>query len=99
MRTVLTMAGLLALAACSGQAANVALGTALAGGASVANRRAGGCYAACPPGTSCVEETGYCEPCGGKCAQGERCERLGGEARCMRAEPLFPESPSAGGGP
>ncbi len=89
MRFTLALTALIGLAACSNpNVANAVLGTAIAGGASAYQRSTGGCYASCPPGTSCVEETGFCEPCGGKCAPGERCERVGGESRCLRIEPV-----------
>ena len=43
------------------------LNTALAAGASIAQRSAGGCYAQCVGGTICNPNTGFCESPGAVC--------------------------------
>jgi hypothetical protein len=40
---------------------SAAINGALAVGASLGQRAAGGCYATCPPGTACNQRTGYCD--------------------------------------
>lgn len=68
------------LSGCFGGAASGAIGgavlnTGIALGASAISRSQGGCYAACPVGTTCNETTGYCDPlpCRGECAPFEQC--------------------------
>ncbi|MFE8601325.1 hypothetical protein [Archangium violaceum] len=70
---VLLLSGCVADA--SGALSNAALNTAVALGASAISRAQGGCYAACPTGTTCNEATGYCDPlpCRGECAPFEEC--------------------------
>lgn len=45
-------------------------------GAAAISRAAGGCVAMCMPGTTCNQQTGFCDtlPCRGACKQGETCE-------------------------
>lgn len=66
-------------------AAAAAMTSAVALGASGISRASGGCYAACPTGTSCNAKTGLCDalPCRGLCASNERCEMSGVMERCM----------------
>lgn len=61
------------------------LNTAVAMGTSAASRASGGCYAACPVGTTCNEKTGMCDtlPCRGECNPYERCEENGLVSRCV----------------
>jgi len=58
---------------------SAAINTAIAVGAAAQQRAAGGCYAACPPGTVCSPATGYCEKvadvCVGREAEGPACVR------------------------
>lgn len=77
----------LAVSACStpsaGTAAliNAGIGAAAAG----ASRASGGCYAACPTGTSCNPTTGLCDalPCHGRCSENEHCDNTGLFDRCV----------------
>lgn len=70
-----------------------AINSAIAVGASAAERASGGCYAVCANGTVCNPRTGYCEPaetspCGRGCQPGEICvEGQGGLGRCVSATP------------
>jgi hypothetical protein len=59
----------------SGAAAAAAINTTLAVAASGVSRSQGGCYAACPTGTTCDHSTGYCVslPCRGQCKAHEQC--------------------------
>ncbi|OJT27064.1 hypothetical protein BO221_03470 [Archangium sp. Cb G35] len=59
----------------SGALSSAALNTAVALGTSAISRSQGGCYAACPVGTTCNEATGYCDPlpCRGECDPFEEC--------------------------
>jgi len=51
-----------------------AINTALAGGASLAQRASGGCYAECTNGTVCNPNTGLCErACAATCSSFEVC--------------------------
>jgi hypothetical protein len=61
--------------AASGAVLNAALNTGVALGASAISRSQGGCYAACPTGTTCNAATGYCDPlpCRGECDPFEEC--------------------------
>ena len=65
--------------------AAAAIMTAVGVGASVQQRKAGGCYANCPPGTSCNPATGYCDelPCRGLCPEGQWCDTSGPLPRCV----------------
>jgi hypothetical protein len=73
----------------SGAVANAVLNTAIAASASAASRSHGGCYAACPTGTTCNGATGYCEelPCRGRCAPDETCVEDGLLPHCVRGKP------------
>jgi hypothetical protein len=78
---------LVVLAGCrgaDGAIVNALINTSIAMGSAAAQRAAGGCYATCPVGTTCDEETGYCMPlpCRGRCRSDERCVELGHEERC-----------------
>ncbi len=66
--------------------ANAALNTAVGVGAAAASRSVGGCYSACPPGTACNQETGYCDalPCRGLCQGNEYCDNSGPLERCVK---------------
>jgi hypothetical protein len=61
----------LGLSACQSSAPytipSAAINTAIAAGASVAQRSAGGCYAQCVGGTVCNPRTGFCESAGAVC--------------------------------
>lgn len=74
------MAVVLPLSGCAGAAGDAVINTAFALGASAASRSSGGCYAACPVGTTCNRTTGLCDqlPCRGECDPFEQCieERL-----------------------
>jgi hypothetical protein len=67
--------GVLALAGCRSSAPytlpSAAINTALAAGASAAQRSAGGCYAQCVGGTFCNPRTGFCESPGAVCVGSE----------------------------
>lgn len=85
---------LLAVAACntsggSSSIASAAIATAVAATASGVSRASGGCYAACPTGTTCNTATGFCDPlpCRGLCGPNEWCEKIGSSERCVRARP------------
>jgi len=99
--TVPTFAGLLAVAgfaACHTGGASTLAGastmTALALGASAAERSAGGCYAMCTNGTACNPRTGLCEvqPCRNQCTAAEHCETTFTGDRCMPGAPTGVES-------
>lgn len=69
---------LLMCCSCTGAAEGLGLmafHVATAAAVGHANREAGGCYAACFPGTTCNPKTGYCEalPCHGHCRPAELC--------------------------
>lgn len=78
-RSAVVSLAVLSLSGCVGDAsgaiAHAALNTGMALGASAISRSQGGCYAACPTGTTCNETTGYCDPlpCRGECAAFEEC--------------------------
>jgi len=59
----------------SGALATAVFNTGVALGASAISRSRGGCYAACPVGTTCNTATGYCDPlpCRGECDPFEEC--------------------------
>ena len=85
MRRFLIM---LVLAGCGGNSANVVgaiMTTAVAATASGISRANGGCYAGCPPGTVCNENTGFCEvlPCRGLCSEDQACDESGPVAKCV----------------
>ena len=69
----------------SGGVADAIVNTAIAATASGVSRSNGGCYAACPPGTTCDAATGYCVtlPCRGRCKANEECVENGLEGQCM----------------
>jgi hypothetical protein len=57
----------------------------LAGTASGMSRANGGCWAACPTGTTCNPHSGLCEelPCRGLCSSNEHCEITPASSHCM----------------
>lgn len=59
-----------------GHVGDAVLMTGIAAASAGISRAAGGCYSACPPGTSCNTATGLCDalPCRGQCGPGQRCE-------------------------
>jgi len=61
------------------------INTAIAVTASSVSRSNGGCYAACPTGTTCDESTGYCVtlPCRGRCKTNEQCVENGLDGQCI----------------
>jgi hypothetical protein len=69
----------------SGDAASAVINTTIAVAASGVSRSQGGCYASCPPGTSCDPSTGYCVslPCRGQCKAHEQCVEDGLKSRCV----------------
>jgi hypothetical protein len=69
-----------AVGAATGALVNLAIGATASG----VSRATGGCYANCPPGTSCNPATGFCEtlPCRGQCGPEERCVQVGRIERC-----------------
>ena len=82
-------------------------GAALTAGAAVAmvgvNRAVTGeCWASCPPGKQCDEDSGTCVdiPCGGECPPETYCARVHGVERCLQdLEDHGPGGPSAPGAP
>jgi hypothetical protein len=78
--------GILVLSGCGsgGSAVNAAINTAAALGAAGYERSQGRCYSNCVPGTTCNEETGYCDPvpCAGRCRPGEICRETADGERC-----------------
>ena len=82
---------LLVLSGCAGGGAilNAAVNTGVALGTSAISRSQGGCYAACPVGTTCNETTGYCDPlpCRGECAPFEQCIEDKLVYRCVARSP------------
>lgn len=75
VRTAALLAFALVLASCQSSAKytlpSAAINTALAAGASVAQKSAGGCYATCVGGTICNPRTGFCESPGVVCIGSE----------------------------
>jgi hypothetical protein len=69
----------------SGGVADAVVNTAIAAASSGISRSQGGCYAACPPGTTCDPNTGYCVslPCRGQCKAHEQCVEEGLKSRCI----------------
>jgi hypothetical protein len=88
MAVVLSLCGCVAGAAGSA-AINAALNTGVALGASAVSRSQGGCYAACPAGTTCNKATGYCDPipCRGECDPFEECIEEKLIYRCVARSP------------
>ncbi len=74
--TLLALAVAGAGAGCAhGNVGDAILMTGIALASSGVSRALGGCYAACPPGTTCNPATGMCDtlPCRGQCGPGQRC--------------------------
>jgi hypothetical protein len=69
----------------SGAAASALINTTIAVAASGVSRSQGGCYAACPTGTTCDKSTGYCVslPCRGQCKAHEQCVEDGIQGKCI----------------
>lgn len=69
----------------SGEVAEAVINSAMAVTAAGVSRSNGGCYAACPPGTTCDPNTGYCVtlPCRGRCKAHEQCVENGLEGQCI----------------
>jgi len=71
----LLLAPVLALAGCRSSAQytvpSAAINTAIAAGASMAQKSAGGCYAQCVGGSICNPRTGFCESAGAVCIGAE----------------------------
>jgi hypothetical protein len=86
--TVLLQMGCVGGAA-SGAILNAAFNTGVAVGASAVSRSQGGCYAACPAGTTCNKATGYCDPipCRGECDPFEECIEEKLVYRCVARSP------------
>lgn len=84
MRALPWLAALLLAPACASTAAHTAgaaaINTAVAAGAALNQRAAGGCYATCTHGTVCNPRTGLCESASAAevCDQGET-----GTVRCV----------------
>lgn len=82
----------LALAACKSSGPytvpSAIVNSTLAIGAAAHQRASGGCYAACPPGTSCNTATGYCERnpevCVGSASDDPRCAQAGASTLSAR---------------
>ena len=88
LRRISTLSLVLLGSCASGGNANVGAAvmmTAIAVGSSAASRAGGGCYAACPPGTTCNAGTGYCDtlPCRGACNSDQECDSTGVLDRCV----------------
>ncbi len=66
-------------------AVDAAVGTAIGLAAAGVSRSNGGCYASCPPGTTCNAATGFCDelPCRGLCSAEEHCEMTPTSWKCM----------------
>jgi hypothetical protein len=71
----LVFAGAIVLAGCRSSAPytvpSAAINTAIAAGASAAQKSAGGCYAQCVGGTICNPRNGFCESPGAVCVGAE----------------------------
>lgn len=69
----------------SGDVASAVINTTIAVAASGVSRSQGGCYAACPTGTTCDASTGYCVslPCRGQCKAHEQCVEEGIKSKCV----------------
>jgi hypothetical protein len=74
----------------SGAGADALVTSAIALSASAASRASGGCYAACPTGTTCNGATGLCDelPCRGQCPEGSYCEESARIPHCVRLKPV-----------
>jgi hypothetical protein len=74
-----------ALLSCNGHGGNVLIGAAMGLTAAGVSRSQGGCYAACPVGTTCNKATGYCDelPCRDRCSANEICDTTLAEPACM----------------
>jgi hypothetical protein len=83
------MLAVLSLCGCAGDIGGAVLNTGLALGASAVSRSQGGCYAACPTGTTCNRATGYCDPlpCRGACSPFEECVEEKLSSRCVARRP------------
>lgn len=83
------MLAVLSLCGCVGDVGGAALNTGLALGASAISRSQGGCYAACPTGTTCNRATGYCDPlpCRGECSPFQECIEEKLSYRCVARRP------------
>jgi hypothetical protein len=71
-------------------AADAALMTGIAVGSSAVQRHSGGCYANCPPGTTCNPATGLCDdqPCHGRCSSEQICDTTSGPfPQCVARNP------------
>ncbi len=87
LRPAIVGAGAILLAGCGSTApytlGAAAINTAVAVGASAAQRAEGGCYATCTHGTVCNARTGLCEAA----ETGQYCEEApGGGMRCVPLE-------------
>ena len=89
MLRVVALLVLLLPACAPSMAAGVASTTAAAGALSLAQRKAGGCYAICTGGTICNPRSGLCEraPCDGLCGRDEHCEASYAETKCAPGAP------------
>jgi hypothetical protein len=69
----------------SGGVGDAIINSTIAVAAAGVSRSNGGCYAACPVGTTCDEATGYCVtlPCRGRCKSHEQCVENGLEGQCI----------------
>jgi hypothetical protein len=69
----------------SGDVASAVINTTIAVAASGVSRSQGGCYAACPTGTTCDPASGYCVslPCRGQCKAHEQCVEDGLKSQCI----------------
>lgn len=69
----------------TGEVAEALITTTVAVAASGVSRAQGGCYAACPTGTQCDHNTGYCVslPCRGQCKAHEQCVEEGLSSKCI----------------
>ena len=70
-------------------AVDAALMTGIAVGGSAVQRHQGGCYANCPPGTTCNPATGLCDdqPCHGRCNSDQLCDTSGPFPQCVSRNP------------
>jgi hypothetical protein len=69
----------------SGDLASALINTTVAVASSGISRSQGGCYASCPPGTTCDPNTGFCVslPCRGQCRAHEQCVEEGLKSQCI----------------
>lgn len=67
-------------------AGSAAVMTGIAVTSSAVSRAQGGCYAACPTGTTCNTKTGMCDPlpCRGLCAFDEFCDQTATLEKCVK---------------